>query len=282
MAKFNFWDFKQDLDDYFFEVVNIAMKTLFFIKSLTGRYDYMKKNRELKGMFNGERAFLVANGPSIKNQNLKLLKNETTFFVNRAFLHDDYEYIKPTFHVFIDQKLATGEWEIEMLDIIKKKNPGVIFLLNSKWYFFDKFKKYREDSSFKIYWVDTKLFTTPFHKNRIIDLTKITYGGAVTGVAFVASIYMEVKDFYFLGQDGNGLCYELIGEDTHFYGMNKEDTDRDIREMYKALYSMSLSLKFWTYFSDYCRNTGFNVYNCTDGGTFNMFKRVKYEDVVSE
>jgi hypothetical protein len=43
---------------------------------------------------------------------------------------------------------------------------------------------------------------------------------------------------------------------------------------------MSTSLKFWTYFSDYCRDIEFNVYNCTRGGTFNMFKRVDYEDVI--
>ena len=43
MAKFDFCDFKQRLDDYLFEVVNIAMKSMYFIKNLGGKYEYMKK-----------------------------------------------------------------------------------------------------------------------------------------------------------------------------------------------------------------------------------------------
>ena len=63
----------------------------------------------------------MANGPSIKNQDLKPLKNEITFFLNRAFLHQDYEFIKPKYHIFIDPKLATGEWDITFLDEFIKK-----------------------------------------------------------------------------------------------------------------------------------------------------------------
>jgi len=281
MAKFKFWEFKQRLDDYFFESVNIAMKTIFFIKSIDGRYDYMKRNIELKDKFKGKRAFLVANGPSIKKQDLKPLKDEITFFVNRAFLHEDYEYIKPTFHVIVDSKIATGEWDINFLDKVIEKNPNVIFLLNSNWYYMKKFQPYIKDKRFKIYWVDMKLFTTPFHKNRKIDISKRTYGAAVTGVAFMSAIYMGIKDFYFLGQDGNGLCYEIVGGNSHFYGINPENSTKTIKDIYNDLYTMSSSLKNWTYFSQYCKQIGFNAYNCTEGGIFNMFERKKYEDVVS-
>ena len=282
MAKFKFWDFRQRLDDYFFETVNIAMKSIFFLKSLNGRYGYMKKNIELKDMLKGKRAFLVANGPSINKQDLKPLKDEITFFVNRAFLHKDYEYIKPTFHVIVDGKLATGEWNINFLDKVIEKNPEVTFLLNANWYYMDKFQPYIKDDRFKIYWVDMRLFTTPFHKNRKIDLTKLTYGAAVTGVAKMSMIYMGIKDIYFLGEDGNGLCYELIGGDSHFYGTNEENSRKTMKDIYNDLYMMSLSLKNWTYFNEYAKSIGVNIYNCTEGGIFNMFERKKFEDIVND
>jgi len=280
MAKFNFWDFKLGLDDYFFELVNIAQRVVFYSKNINGKYNFLKKNRELKDKFKGKRAFLVANGPSIKKQDLKPLRDEITFFVNRAFLHEDYEYIKPTFHIMVDPKLATGEWDIKFLDIILDKNPNVIFLLNYKWYYIDKFQPYIKDERFKIYWVATDLFTTPFHKKRKVDITTLTYGAAVTGVAFVSSIYMGIKDFYFLGMDGNGLCYEITGEDSHFYGANLENSQKTIRDIVKDLYMMHLSIKNWIYFSEYCNQIGFNIYNLTEGGIFNMFKRKKYEKVI--
>jgi len=279
MEKFRFWDFKQRLDDYFFEAVNITMKTIFFVKSLTGKYDYMKKNIELKDMLKGKRGFLVANGPSINKQDLKPLKDEMTFFVNRSFLHEDYEYIKPTFHVIIDPKLATGEWDINFLDKVIEKNPEVTFLLNAKWYYMDKFQPYINDERFKIYWVDMNLFTTPFHKNRKIDLTKLTYGAAVTGVAKMGMMYMGIKEIYFLGVDGNGLCHEIIGGDSHFYGTNKENATKNMKDIYGDLFMMSLSIKNWTYFSEYAKQIEVNIYNCTEGGIFNMFERKKYEDL---
>jgi len=280
MAKFNFWDFKLRLDDYFFEAVNKAQHFIFFIQGMNKKYSYMQKNIELKNLHAGEKAFLIANGPSIKKQNLKLLKNEITFFVNRSFLHEDYAYIQPTYHIFVDSKLATGEWEITMLNNVLDKNPNVIFLLNYKWYFLDKFKPYIDDTKFKIYWVNCALSTTPFHKTRKIDLTNITYGSAVTGVAFSSSIYMGIKNFYFLGQDGNGLCYELTQKESHFYGSNSENASKTSKDIIKDLYMMHLSLKHWHYFSDYCNHINFNVYNCGEGGIFDMFERKKYKDVI--
>ena len=70
MKKIKFWDFKDRLDDYFFELANIFQKNLFFFKSLNGRFNFIKKNTELKNIFKDKKVFLVANGPSIKNQNL--------------------------------------------------------------------------------------------------------------------------------------------------------------------------------------------------------------------
>lgn len=277
MKKFDFWNWKLRLDDYFFECINIAQRLFFFIKKLGGNFKYMKKNKELKNIYSGQRAFLVANGPSIKDQDLKPLKNEITFFVNRSFLHEDYSYIKPTYHIFIDSKLATGEWEISMLDEVLKNNPSVIFLLNYKWFYLKKFKPYINNPEFKIYWVNCSLFTTPFIGNKDIDITNITYGSAVTGVAFMCSIYMGVKDFFFLGQDGNGLCYELTDRDSHFYGSNPENGFKKPKDVAKDLYMMHLSIKHWCYFSDYCKRIGFNVYNCGADGVFNMFERVKFE-----
>lgn len=282
MAKFNFWNFKLKLDDYFFELVNIAQKVVFYGKNVNGKYSFLKQNIELKDKFKGKRAFLVANGPSVKKQDLKPLKDEITFFVNRAFLHEDYEYIKPTFHIIVDPKLATGEWDIKFLDTILEKNPDVIFLLNYKWYYLDKFQPYIKDKRFKIYWIASELPTTPFHKKRTIDLTTLTYGSAVTGVAFISSIYMGIKNFYFLGQDGNGLCYEIINQDSHFYGINPENSKKNIKNIVLDLYMMHLSLKHWTYFSEYCKQIKFNVYNLTEGGIFDMFERKTYKDILNE
>jgi len=279
MAKFNFWNFKHCLDDCFFEIVNIILKTIFFIKGLMGKYKYMYKNKDLLGIHEGRRIFIVGNGPSIKQQNLKLLKNEITFFVNRAFKHEDYEYIRPTYHVFVDPKLATGEWEITMLDKVVKKNPNVTFLLNAKWYYLDKFQPYKNDSKYKIYWLNTSLFFTAYYKNRVIDLTKSTYGAAVIGQAIFSSIYMKAEKIYLLGVESTGFCNELLKEESHFYGTNPENNKKNIEDIYKDLYFNYLHIKNLFYLSKYCEQKGYQIYNCTTGGILDMFERKKYEDL---
>lgn len=282
MAKFNFWDFKHSLDDFFFELVNLSLKSIFFLKGMFGRFSYMKKNKELLDIYESERVFVVGNGPSVKLQDLKLLRDEITFFVNRAFKHEDYAYIQPTYHVFVDPKLASGEWEITMLDEVLLKNPNVTFLLNSKWYYLDKFQPYINDSKFKIYWLNTSLFFTPYYKKRIIDLTKVTYGAAVVGQAISSSIYMGTKEIYLLGVESNGFCHEMFNQDSHFYGGNPENKNKTVQGLYKELYFNYLYIKNLFYFSKFSKKQNYVIYNCTIGGILNMFERKKYEDLFND
>jgi len=60
----------------------------------------LSSNLELKGRGKGKRAFLLATGPSIKTENLKLLAGEDCFTVSNFFLHKDINAIKPVAHFF--------------------------------------------------------------------------------------------------------------------------------------------------------------------------------------
>jgi len=282
MAKSSFWDFKFFLDDLFFEVVNHILKVIFYLKRVIGKNSFMKKNKILKDIYNNKRVFIVGNGPSIKKQDLRLLKNEITFFVNRAYKHPDYAYIKPTYHVFVDPKLASGEWEITMLDEVHAKNEDVIFLLNAKWYYLEKFEPYKKDKRYKIYWLNTSLFFTSYYKNRKIDLTKITYGSAVIGQAIFSSIYMGAKEIYLLGVESNAFCHEMVNQESHFYGGNPENRNKTVEVIYKELYHNYVYIKHLFYLGKFSETQNYTIYNCTIGGILDMFKRKKYEELFDD
>jgi len=279
---FNFWKFKLKLDDFFFEFVNLILYFIHAVNSISGKRKYLKKNIELKNKHKNQPAFLVANGPSVKNQDLTLLKDKLTVFVNRSYLHEDYKLIKPTYHVFIDNKLVNGEWPIECLDQIIELNPEVVFLLSYKWRNNPILKNYVNNKKFKIYWIDTTLFFTPFfHKSRMCDLTKRTLGGAVTGASLSALLYMGSKDIYLIGKDGNGLCYELTKKDSHFYGVNPENDYKTIHDIQQDLYMMSTGIKNWISISEYCIANEISVTNLTHGGIFDMFERKDFHDTLN-
>ena len=50
------------------------------------RRESIQKLAALKGIHNGERCFVIGNGPSLKNMDLSLLKGEYTIGTNRIYL----------------------------------------------------------------------------------------------------------------------------------------------------------------------------------------------------
>ena len=274
MAKFNLWDFRIKNDDYFFELVNYALR----FRAMRFRKD-LKPNRDLKDLHRGQRAWIILSGPSLNKQDIRPLKDDVLFFVNRAFKHKDYAYLKPSYHLFIDSKMATGEWPLSYLDEILEVNPDVTFLLNYRWARLPQFQEYKKKA--KIYWIDTELMYTPFTKRKM-DLTRPVPGGAIFGACLAAAIYMGCKPIYFTGFDGNGLAFELTQEQSHFYGTNEENHLKATKDYVKDLYMMSRSLHGLMITSNYCKSKDVEIYNVTEGGIIEMFPRKRFSEVVAE
>lgn len=91
----------------------------------------VKKNTELQGQGKGKVAFLLATGPSIKEQNLKLLAGQDCYSLSNFFLHEDLAIINPKYHFFAPyHKPLVLENYIEWLKLADQKLPSetAIFL----------------------------------------------------------------------------------------------------------------------------------------------------------
>lgn len=271
----NMWEAKHVWDDIFFSLCNIIFR-IRYIKNGGASAHGLGDNIKLKNCHLNERVFVVGNGPSIQKQNLKLLSNETTFFVNRGFQHEDYEIIKPKYHIFIDPKMATGEWPLSFLDEVVEKNPDVTFLLNGRWFKLPQFQNYKD--KYNIYWMMQTMFIQPWQR-RTVDLTKLGIGGAVVEQGILAALYMGSKNIYFTGVDGNGLCYNLVGESSHFYGSNSEDINSNFNTIVKDLAMMSNSLRRWSLIAEYCMSQGAEIINLTEGGIMDCCRRNQFQKV---
>jgi len=270
---------REKLDDVYFELINKLLYLKFlYEKNLKRQHKQLEENIALKNIHKDQKCFVIGNGPSINNQDLTLLKDEIVFMVNRAFLDPRYEIIKPKYHVIVDSKLASGEWPITFLDEIVEKNPKVIFLLNSRWHDLDIFQPYKD--KYKIYWIDGSLTITPYFFNRKIDLTDRTYSNAVVEHGISSAIYMGCKEINFMGVDGDGLCYSILGrEDSHSYGYNPEDLAMSFPTIIRALNSMSNSLRKWHYLFEYCSKNEIKLNNLTDGGILRV-NHIKYDEYI--
>jgi len=265
-------------NDLFLPVANVYFRAQYLIRGGARAYG-LKQNRELKDIHRGKRVFIVGNGPSVKEQDLRPLKDEICFFVNRGFMHPCYEIIQPTYHIIIDPKLGTGEWPLSFLDEIAEKNPKVTFLLNGAWYNSPEFQPYKE--KYKIFWLYQSLFLGRFFCPKI-DLTKIGVGGAVAEQCILASIYMRPKDIYLIGVDYNGIGYDFIKRSSHFYGSNPENLTKEFHTIALDLDMASTSFRQFELIASLCQRQGVNLINLTKGGVLDVCPRMNYEDVIAK
>ena len=71
----------------------------------TGRADW-EALRPFKNIHAGKRCVIIGNGPSLRNTNMALLRNEFTFGLNRIYLMFDELGWKTTYHVVVNPLVA--------------------------------------------------------------------------------------------------------------------------------------------------------------------------------
>lgn len=255
-----FWELMIKKDD-------CILYSIDFLLSLKSKFDfkYRKVVNQNKGLIpvTGNRIFVILNGPSIKEQNLEKLEGEDAVFVNRGFKHPAYATIKPKFHVFVDPKMVTGEWDLEWLDEIHEMSPDTIFVFPAAWYFIPKFAPYI--NKYKIYW--------------LLSSGKCHCTG-VGGACFDFAYRLGYKEIYFTGWEATGLAHELLKTTSHFYGVNEENALKNSADYSRDLYMMSRHLNDLINLSKKYKRKGVRVVNLTIGGLLDMFERKSFDSVI--
>jgi len=267
--------------DLLYTLFNLIKYTKYLYEKIVFKtHQQLSKNKELKNIYKNKRCFVLGNGPPLNTQNIELLKDEIIFMVNRSFLDERYEKIKPQYHIIVDNKLATGVWPITYLDDIASINPEVTFFLNSKWFDLDIFQIYKD--KYTIYWIDQSLEFTSFDLNKKIDLTKKTYGKNVVEQGIVTAAYMGFSDIYITGVDGDGFANLLMNQQSHSYGTNNDDIEKfkswiGIRE---AICSVCRWMQTWYYLDKYISNNGSKIINLTGRGIITMVELKDFDKIV--
>lgn len=275
--KINFWELMSLKDDYIFELINFGFRLKYFFNF--NQRSLLSANLLYKGKGVGRDTYIILNGPSLQEQDLSALKGKSLMFVNRGFKHPLYSELQPEFHVIVDPKLKTGEWPITWLDEILEMAPNVVLVLDANWASLEKFKPYREKAS--ILWINQQLYWSRIYSSDI-DICKPFKGFAVFGACFHLAAYMGFDKIFFTGFDANGLAYEMLKQDSHFYGINDENNLKTTREFSRDLYMMHRGLRTLNLVADYCKGKGIAVINLTKGGLLDMFDRQQFPEVYSE
>jgi hypothetical protein len=172
----------------------------------------LKRNEELYNRHKGERCFVLATGPSIKDENLTFLQNEYCFSVSEFYKHKHYQIINPSYYCsaplhppFTEQDFLRRLQELSQYS----KNQIHFYSLSDKN---TLIKSKLINIVNNIYYLR---FTNIEPLPSVIDLTSfLPRPQSVTIMAIYIAIYMGFKNIYLLGCDHNTL-WTWNGQSNH-------------------------------------------------------------------
>lgn len=214
----------------------------------------------------GQNVYIILNGPSLKKQDISVLKGKNVMFVNRGFMHDEYKNLQPKYHLFEDSKMLKGEWPTEWFEQIWSLSPDTTIVLPYSWYINPRFEKYRDNE--KIYWMP---WYVPFHSL------------GVAGSCFSLAILKGYAKAFFTGFDANAPAFEMLQmSESHFYGEDEELKGRNSLQFALSLYMHGRHLRDWYRMGDYVKTTGTQFYNMTEGGMIDSFPRIPLSEAAKQ
>lgn len=215
----------------------------------------------MKDKHQGERCFIIGNGPSIKNTDLSLLKDEVTFGLNRVYLLFDQGGFTTTYYVSVN-KLVIEQCAHE---IVSLQCPKFI-----SWGARDMID-FTDDMMFlRSQWCGSMFYT---------DITEgIWEGSTVTYVAMQVAYYLGFQEVILIGVDHSFTTKgkphtEVVsqgGDPNHF---DARYFGKGFRWQLPDLWTSELA---YNIAKRQFESKGREVVDATIGGKLQVFRKVDY------
>ncbi len=238
-----------------------------FYKKYSSLHNQDELFRNMKGSHEGERCFIVGNGPSLTICDLELIKNEQSFAANLIFRIFDKTSWRPNNYFLIDRYADTQ-------DVLDTLNVQRLFIGDYYWR-----KRGVKNPNAICMRVIRNIDINNAHFSD--DLAKGVYDlHTVTYVMIQVAIYLGFTEIYLIGMDHNyTLTYDSTGKVTedpsvvsHFFiDKNPAEVIANVEAMNKAYLAAG----------EYANSHGIKIINSTRGGKLERFQRMPLEEVLN-
>ena len=235
---------------------------------------YGKRIANYHDRYSGKRCFIVANGPSLKADDLTLLheKHEITFAMNRIYKVFDQTPWRPTFYACEDPLIVRGQQE----EITKLAAQEKFIPIELKW---------RNEVNipnacyFHINYKDSKRFPFSFSTD---CAHQIEGRSTVTFTCMQIAAYMGFSEIYLLGVDHNYRVTIDINGNTIIDPDQKDyfvdGYDEDVKESVK--HDMGKNTRTYMDAQRYVSSSERTmIYNATRGGKLEVFPRIDFDSL---
>lgn len=249
----------------YYKYCNIRFCMSSWLRHKTGytrRYNDLKV---LKGKYEGKRCFVIATGPSLKLDDVLMLKDEFTFGMNNICLLYDKTSWRPSI-LGIQDTSVYERLESRLQD--SSDNVWVSSFLADRYPSARQFKQYPINHAYMLYnYLCTDKLSVKFSDNAF----KVVYDAySITFSLMQIAVYMGFKEIYLLGCD----CNQAVGKQNHFMeNGHVEDSQKLAGSADRNIFSHCEIKKF-------CDARGVKVYNATRGGCLEVYPRIQLEEVL--
>lgn len=242
-------------------------------------------NLNLKDNHTRDRCFIVASGPSINEQDLKLLKNEIVIGVSGLFVHKDISVFSPKYYVLPPIFTHHGELyeKNKFLNWLKDMDSQ---LNNETTMFIDINDKItiEENNLFRqktIHWTHhAKWNEEPIENMNLSFIPEIL---SVSESAISCAIYMGFRETYLLGVDhnwfNNGL-YHHFDDKKYLSHFNRNEKELIHKFKLDSEFQMRRHAKIFKKYKELLKLNK-NIYNANaDLNSYvDVFRKVRYEEL---
>jgi hypothetical protein len=242
----------------------------------------LSANRALHGRHAGRRAFILCSGPSIKTQDLTVLKNEICIGVSNFFVHPEYATIGPRYHCIAPlHPPFTDDDGLRWFRTMEQPLEGrELFLALTDRHLVETGRLF---SATQIHYL---AFGRPWGKSAPPPLAldeRLPSGQSVSIFALMVALQLGFSEIYLLGTDHTSLNFQngqyayqhfYTGARTNALGEIPPPPDLEPEFAgYVALWRQYKTLR------TIAAARGVQIFNATRGGLLDVFPRVTLESL---
>lgn len=237
----------------------------------------------LKNNHNGQRAFIIGNGPSLTIGDLDLIKDEISFATNEIYGAFSFTDWRPTYYIIHDRVGSKMNFKTKSEFEWMLKNCKDIICSNLT----SKYEEYGEG-----HYSNLLFYKALLHKDGKSseiysfseDITKgiVDAAGTSVYVMYQLAVYMGIKEIYLLGMDCSFEKEYVDGEVVEDKSKkNHADFIREIDGL-EDIYNINGIVKCHRSADAYAISHDIKIYNATRGGELEVFERVNLDDIMLE
>lgn len=234
-----------------------------------------KKLASLKNKHEGDRVFVIGNGPSLEVNDLDKLQKEFTFGANKIYLAFNETNWRPTYYTVEDNLVLIQNYEqIKMIQDSIKIFPNNLLKLKAP--------------------IEDSIYFDFIHKGYYPDLPSVSqdpfkglfWGATVIFTMIQLAIYMGFKEIYLIGIDFNFIIptgpeqtpNELIyqGEKNHFH--------KDYRKKNEKwnIPNLKMQEKSFLAIKNYCILHNITLKNISRKSCLEIIEKGDFEDIIGK